>query len=128
MADYRVRITAGLVACTAELHANRTARAIWNALPIEGRANRWGDELDFEESLRRAPDAALRYKPAGEDYALGGLVVHVSDVMRRYALVLDALQAATGGALSAPEYATPAEDEAVIHSGFDGATRRPVVE
>jgi uncharacterized protein len=48
MSEYRVRITAGEVACTATLHANSTARAIWNALPIEGRANLWGDEIYFE--------------------------------------------------------------------------------
>ena len=47
---------------------------------------------EFEAALRRAPDAALRYKPDGEDYALGGLVVHVSDVLRRYARVLDSDQ------------------------------------
>ena len=37
---------------------------------------------EFEEAVRRAPDAALRFKPLGEDYALGGLVVHVSQVLR----------------------------------------------
>jgi len=43
-----VRISAGSVHCTATLLPNRTARAIWNALPIDGRANRWGDEIYFE--------------------------------------------------------------------------------
>ena len=32
-------------------------------------------QTDFEAAVQRAPDAALRYRPAGEDYALGGLVV-----------------------------------------------------
>lgn len=32
----------------ATLMPNRTARAIWNALPIEGHANLWGDEIYFE--------------------------------------------------------------------------------
>jgi hypothetical protein len=38
MADYQVRISAGSVTRTATLSPTRTARAIWNALPIEGRA------------------------------------------------------------------------------------------
>ena len=56
MADYQVRISAGSVTCTASLSPNRTARAIWNALPIEGRANRWGDEIYFEIPVDLAED------------------------------------------------------------------------
>jgi DinB superfamily len=84
--------------------------------------------VDFEESLRRAPDAALRYKPTGEDYALGGLVVHVTDVLRRYTQVIDAIRQAQFGALVAAEHVTPAEDAERIGAGFDGAARGPVVE
>ena len=83
---------------------------------------------DFEAALRRAPDAALRYKPDGEDYALGGLVVHVSDVLRRYARVLDSLRAHDFGAFAAPTHSTPGEDEQLIRDGFGGETRGPVVE
>src|SRR5919197_953988 len=84
--------------------------------------------LDFEEAVRRAPDAALRYKPAGEDYALGGLVVHVTDVLRRYAQVLDQLREHQFGAFVAPEHETPPEDAARIAEGFGGEARGPVVE
>jgi hypothetical protein len=84
--------------------------------------------LEFEESLRRAPDAALRYKPAGEDYALGGLVVHVADVMRRYAHVADELRAANFEAFLAPDWSTPAEDAALIREGFVGDKRPAVLE
>jgi len=84
--------------------------------------------LDFEDSLRRAPDAALRYKPAGEDYALGGLVVHVSDVLRRYALLVDALRAAEFAPIKAPDSPTPAEDAAQIGEGFSGEARPAVLE
>jgi hypothetical protein len=56
VAERQVRITAGSVTCTATLHANRTAWAIWNALPIEGRANRWGDEIYFEIGVDLAED------------------------------------------------------------------------
>ena len=38
---------AGQVVVTARLNESRTAEAIWQALPIEGRANRWGDEIYF---------------------------------------------------------------------------------
>jgi hypothetical protein len=82
----------------------------------------------FEEALRRAPDAALRYKPAGEDYALGGLVVHVTDVLRRYARVIDGLREHQFGAFVTPDHVTPAEDGARIAEGFGGEARGPVVE
>lgn len=93
----------------------------------------WQTDFDeareaFEASVRRAPDAALRYTAPGEDYAAGGLVVHVTDVLRRYALLADALRQADFGALAAPAYATPDEDAALIHAGFDGATRGAVLD
>jgi uncharacterized protein len=53
---HRVRITAGSVTCTATLSANRTAWAIWNALPISGTANLWGDEIYFEVPVDLAED------------------------------------------------------------------------
>jgi hypothetical protein len=84
--------------------------------------------VEFEESVRRAPDAALRFKPDGEDYTVGGLVVHVTDVLRRYARVVDGLRAHGFAPFQAPAHETPAEDMALIHNGFDGATRGPVVE
>src|SRR4051812_19744013 len=83
---------------------------------------------EFQEALRRAPDAALRYKPPGEDYALGGLVLHVTDVIRRYTRLVDALLQHRFGAFSAPEYDTPTEDASRIAEGFGGETRGPVVE
>jgi len=43
----RIRITAGDVSATATLNDTRTASAIWAALPIEARANTWGDEIYF---------------------------------------------------------------------------------
>jgi len=32
---------------TAELNDSSTARLLWDALPIDGKANRWGDEIYF---------------------------------------------------------------------------------
>jgi len=44
----KVRIKAGGVEVEAVLHKTPTAEAIWMTLPIEGKANRWGDEIYFE--------------------------------------------------------------------------------
>src|SRR3954454_5887860 len=73
MPSHHVRITAGSVTCTAKLEPNRTAWAIWNALPIEGHANVWGDEIYFEIPVDLAEDEAhaevavgdLAYWPPG---------------------------------------------------------------
>jgi hypothetical protein len=54
--------------------------------------------------------------------------VHVSDVLRRYTQVLDALRQADFAALNAPEHRTPDEDAAQIRDGFDGAARGRMVE
>ncbi|MCP4454261.1 MAG: hypothetical protein GY809_22605 [Planctomycetes bacterium] len=42
-----------------ELNASDTASAIWNALPLEGTVNRWGDEIYFTVpvQVKLAPDA-----------------------------------------------------------------------
>ena len=36
------------ISLRAELNDSPTARRIWEALPIEGQANTWGDEIYFE--------------------------------------------------------------------------------
>lgn len=43
----KIKISAGDVVVQARLYDNPTADAIWDRLPIEGRANRWGDEIYF---------------------------------------------------------------------------------
>jgi hypothetical protein len=47
----RIKITAGKVAAEAELNSTSTARAIWEALPIKGPVNLWGDEIYFSIPL-----------------------------------------------------------------------------
>ena len=42
-----MRITAGKVSATAVLNDTKTAKAIWDALPITESANTWGDEIYF---------------------------------------------------------------------------------
>jgi len=84
--------------------------------------------LEFEEAVRAAPDAALRFKPEGEDYALGGLVVDVAQVLRRYATVVDTIRAADWGRCDAPAETEGGEDEVLIREGFDASARASVLE
>jgi hypothetical protein len=64
----RIRITAGQVSVTAILHQTLTADAIWAALPIEARANTWGDEIYFS-----IPVTAALEQNAQEVVQLGDL-------------------------------------------------------
>jgi uncharacterized protein len=66
MAEQRIRITAGSVSCVATLNANRTASAIWNALPIEGHANRWGDEIYFDIGIELDEDEGREVVEVGD--------------------------------------------------------------
>jgi len=52
----RIKITAGEVAAYAELNDSNTAAAIAAALPLEGRANTWGDEIYFSIPVDCAPE------------------------------------------------------------------------
>ncbi|MDD5502767.1 MAG: cyclophilin-like fold protein [Candidatus Thermoplasmatota archaeon] len=55
----RIRISSGNISAFANLNGSETAKKILAALPIEGRANRWGDEIYFEipVSIEEAKDA-----------------------------------------------------------------------
>jgi hypothetical protein len=75
----RITITAGSVSLGAELNDGPTASLIWEALPIEGRANRWGDEIYFEIPVKagQEPDARelvevgeLGYWPVGHAFCI----------------------------------------------------------
>ncbi len=48
----KIRITAGEVESEAELNDSMTAKLIWDALPIEARGNRWGEEIYFRTPVR----------------------------------------------------------------------------
>lgn len=43
----QIRITSGSVTALAELNSTKTADAIWEALPLNGDVNRWGEEIYF---------------------------------------------------------------------------------
>lgn len=75
----RIRISAGEIGADAELNETPTAQAIWDALPIQARANTWGDEIYFSIPVKRGeePDARevvelgeLGYWPPGHAFCI----------------------------------------------------------
>ena len=74
----KICITAGEVTATATLGETHTADAIWEALPVEGRANTWGDEIYFgipvqldEENARDVVSLGdLGYWPPGSAFCM----------------------------------------------------------
>jgi hypothetical protein len=75
----RITITAGAVTLEAELNDGPTVQAIWEALPITGRANTWGDEVYFAIPVQaeQEPDARtdvrvgeLGYWPVGSAFCI----------------------------------------------------------
>lgn len=75
----KIRITAGDVSTAAVLKDNPTADAIWEALPIEGQVNTWGEEIYFSipVHLDQAGDARetvdmgnLGYWPPGNAFCI----------------------------------------------------------
>ena len=67
------------ISLPAELNDSPTAQRIWEALPVEGRANTWGDEIYFEIPVvaEQEPDARaevevgeLGYWPVGHAFCI----------------------------------------------------------
>lgn len=94
----RIQITAGDISLPAELNDSPTARQVWDALPIVGRANTWGDEIYFEIPViaRQAADARadvavgeLGYWPVGRAFCIffGPTPVSVGPAPRAYSPV-----------------------------------------
>jgi hypothetical protein len=73
-----IRITAGQVSAVAQLNDSKTATAIWDALPIEAKAEIWGDEIYFAIGVRAEADGAkevvalgdLAYWPPGHAFCI----------------------------------------------------------
>jgi hypothetical protein len=83
---------------SAELNDSRSSRAIWDALPITGRANIWGEEIYFEipVALELEADAReevevgdLGYWPTGNAFCIffGRTPVSAGDRPRAYSPV-----------------------------------------
>jgi hypothetical protein len=75
----KIRISSGSIHVEAELNDQPTARAVWEALPIEARAMTWGDEVYFDIPVKMGlePDARaevevgeLGYWPRGKAFCI----------------------------------------------------------
>ena len=74
----QIQIRAGDVQVIAELNDNRTADAIWEALPLSAPANTWGDEIYFGIPVQLQAENAqavvslgdLGYWPAGNAFCI----------------------------------------------------------
>jgi len=62
----RIRITAGPVSIEAELNNTTTADVIWQALPINGTANTWGEEIYFAISVQHDLENGQEVVEAGD--------------------------------------------------------------
>ena len=56
----KIVLISGNISLQAELNDGPTAQKIWQALPIEGRANTWGDEVYFEIHVSAEPEPDAR--------------------------------------------------------------------
>ena len=56
----KIQITAGSVRVEAELTESETANAFWEALPITGSANVWGEEIYFQVPVEAPLEASAR--------------------------------------------------------------------
>jgi hypothetical protein len=91
-------ITAGDVSLPAELNDSATAILIWEALPLQGSAQVWGDEIYFSVPIAAQEESAAReevevgelgYWPVGKAFCIffGPTPVSVDDRPRAYSPV-----------------------------------------
>jgi hypothetical protein len=62
----KIRIEAGSVRAEADLNETETAQLIWDALPIEARANTWGDEIYFNVPVKTGLEDAVEIVEMGD--------------------------------------------------------------
>lgn len=92
MTARNVRITAGGVEVTAELHDTPTADLVWDALPITASGSTWGDEIYFrtpvsaeeQDAVPTVDMGAVAYWPPGQAICLffGPTPMSVGDEIR----------------------------------------------
>jgi hypothetical protein len=94
----RIKINVGEVSLKATLNDSLTASRIWEALPLQGNANCWGDEIYFSIPVKveEADDARqdmevgeLAYWPSGSAFCIffGPTPVSTGDAPRAYSNV-----------------------------------------
>lgn len=62
----RMSVRAGIVEATADLNDSASAQALWQALPITGVAQTWGDEIYFSIPLELEPEAPQAVVAVGD--------------------------------------------------------------
>ena len=78
MTERRIRITAGSVTAEALLDDSRTAKAVWEALPLSIPGETWGDEIYFGVPVAAKPEdpretvemGDLGYWPPGSAFCI----------------------------------------------------------
>ncbi len=78
MFNKNITIKAENIKIDAELNDSKTAQNIWDALPIEGRVNIWGDEIYFsipvdvglENAKEVVSEGDLGYWPPGSAFCI----------------------------------------------------------
>ena len=58
--EKKIRILIGELKVEAELNDSKTAQVIWEALPIEGKGNLWGEEIYFSIPVKVAQEKGAR--------------------------------------------------------------------
>src|ERR1700682_6722800 len=76
---------------------------------------------EWVAAFGQVPDEALAYLKAGDDYALGGLQVHVNWVLTHYRRVLDGIIAAGFGEVGPQD--SPGEGEAASMKAKQGLAK-----
>lgn len=80
--------------------------------------------FEWESAFAKVPDEALGYLKPGDDYALGGLLVHVNWVLTHYKRVLDGIIEVRLGQLGPQDPAGEAEAAGQrAKVGLEGAQR-----
>ena len=84
---------------------------------------------EWEAAFAQVPDGALAYLKPGDDYALGGLQVHVNWVLVHYGRVLDALRAEPHKQLEPLDGPGESDDaNKRAKAGLTAAERKPALE
>lgn len=74
----KINIKTEKVSMEAELRETKTAKAIWDSLPIEAKVNTWGEEIYFAIPVDEGPEEAvdvvqegdLGYWPEGNGFCI----------------------------------------------------------